>query len=135
MSNTWKAENVSAMLATTDMEASITFFRDVLGFTIARRFPEYTILERDRRLVHLKLAWAPPEVMKTVNLHSEIYLEVTGIRALWEHVKTFNDRYKTRDLFDRDYGMTEFHIREVHSCLVFVGEVTSEASRAVPPSS
>jgi hypothetical protein len=29
-----------------------------------------------------------------------------------------------RDLFDRDYGMTEFHISDSNGCLVFVGEPT-----------
>ena len=52
-------------------------------------------------------------------------MRVSGIHALWEHVKTFKDRYKIRDLFDREYGMTEFHIGDPNECLVFVGEPTS----------
>ena len=56
--------------------------------------------------------------------HTEIYVEVSGIRALWEHVRTFKGRHKIRDLFDRPYGMTEFHIEDPNGCLVFVGEAT-----------
>lgn len=50
------------------------------------------------------------------------YLEVTGIDSLWPHVSQFKDRHKIRDLFDRDYGMREFHILEPDDCLIFVGE-------------
>jgi hypothetical protein len=43
---------------------------------------------------------------------------------MWKHVQAFNGRYKMRDLFDRDYGMTEFHINDPSGVLVFVGEAT-----------
>jgi hypothetical protein len=43
---------------------------------------------------------------------------------LWEHVKNFKNRYRVRDLFVREYGMTEFHVEDPNGCLVFVGEPT-----------
>ena len=64
--------------------------------------------------------------MRCVRGHTEIYIEVSGIRALWEHVRTFKERHKIRDLFERDYGMTEFHIEDPNGCLVFVGEPTPQ---------
>jgi hypothetical protein len=60
--------------------------------------------------------------MKCVRGHTEIYIEVSGIDSLWEHVKGFKNRYRVRDLFVREYGMTEFHIEDPNACLVFVGE-------------
>lgn len=60
--------------------------------------------------------------MNCVRGHTEIYIEVSGIHPLWEHVKSFKNHYKIRDLFDRDYGMTEFHISDPNDCLIFVGE-------------
>jgi hypothetical protein len=51
---------------------------------------------------------ASEEVMRCVRGHTEIYIEVSGIHALWEEI--FKDRYRIKDLFDREYGMTEFHI-------------------------
>jgi hypothetical protein len=62
--------------------------------------------------------------MKSMREHTEIYIEVSGIQSLWEHVKSFKGQYRIRDLFDRDYGMTEFHIADPNGCLVFVGERT-----------
>jgi hypothetical protein len=34
-------------------------------------------------------------------------------------------RYRIRDLFTRDYSMTEFHISDPNDCFVFAGEPTA----------
>jgi predicted enzyme related to lactoylglutathione lyase len=112
------------MLATSNMEETILFYQDVLGFTPTMKSPAYAIVERDGQTIHFQKAESE-EVMKCVRGHTEIYIEVSGIDGLWEHVKTFKSRYRIRDLFDRDYGMTEFHIEDPNGCLVFVGESTS----------
>ena len=69
---------------------------------------------------------ASEEVMKCVRGHTEMYIEVSEIRGLWERVEILKNRYRIRDLVDRDYGMTEFHIEDPNGCLVFVGEPTSK---------
>lgn len=115
---------ISPMLAVADMEETILFYQSVLGFTPTMKSAEYSIVERDGQSIHFQKA-ASEEVMKCVRGHTEIYIEVSGIHALWEHAKTFKSRYRIRDLFDREYGMTEFHIEDPNGCLVFVGEPTS----------
>jgi hypothetical protein len=67
---------------------------------------------------------ASEQVMKAVRGHADIYIEVDDIDSLWQHVQTFKDRYKIRDLFDQPYGMTEFHISDPNGCLVFLGQKT-----------
>jgi predicted enzyme related to lactoylglutathione lyase len=118
-----RAIRISPMLATDDMDASLSFFHSVLGFITTLHSTDYSVVERDRQTVHLMRA-ADESVMKSMREHTEIYIEVSGIQDLWEHVKTFKDRYRIRDLFARDHGMTEFHIADPHSCLIFVGEPT-----------
>jgi catechol 2,3-dioxygenase-like lactoylglutathione lyase family enzyme len=120
------------MLAVADMEETVLFYQNVLGFSPTMRSPEYSIMERDGQTIHFQKA-ASEEVLKCVRGHTEIYIEVSGIDSLWEHVKTFKNRYKIRDLFDREYGMTEFHIGDPNDCLVFVGEPTSRLK--APPGS
>jgi catechol 2,3-dioxygenase-like lactoylglutathione lyase family enzyme len=115
------------MLVTANMQETILFYQSVLGFKLIVESAEYSIVERDGQTIHFQKA-ASEEVMKCVRDHTEIYLEVSGIHILWEHVKTFKDRYRVRDLFDRVYGMTEFHIDDPNGCLVFVGEPTSKAN-------
>jgi predicted enzyme related to lactoylglutathione lyase len=118
------------MLAVSDIEETLAFYHEVLGFTTMMKSSEYSIVERDTQTIHFMKA-ASEEVMKCVRGHTEIYIEVSNIDLLWEHVKTFKDRYRVRDLFDRDYGMTEFHIEDPNGCLVFVGQSTSERNHAV----
>jgi catechol 2,3-dioxygenase-like lactoylglutathione lyase family enzyme len=121
MADATMTKRISPMLAVADMEKTVAFYQEVLGFTPIMKSPEYSIVERDGQTIHLQKAESQ-EVMNCVRGHTEIYVEVSGIHPLWEHVKSFKTRYKIRDLFDRDYGMTEFHISDPNDCLVFVGE-------------
>ena len=124
MTASYTARNISPMLAVADMEQTLAFYHDVLGFNAMMKSSEYSIVERDGQTIHFMKA-ASEEVMNCVRGHTEIYIEVSSIGSLWEHVKTFKDRYRIRDLFERDYGMTEFHVEDPNGCLVFVGEPTA----------
>lgn len=123
MSGKVVAKRISPMLAVANMDETIQFYQSVLGFKAVKTLPEYSIVERDGQNIHFQKA-ASEEVMKCVRGHTEIYIEVSGIDLLWEHVKNFKNRYRVRDLFVREYGMTEFHIEDPNGCLVFVGEPT-----------
>ena len=112
------------MLAVADMSETIQFYSEVLGFSISMESPEYSIIERDGCTIHFMIA-ADQSVLDAVRGHTEIYIEVSDIHSLWNHVQTFCDRYKIQDLFDREYGMTEFHIGDPNKCLIFVGQPTS----------
>lgn len=125
---TYTAKHISPMLSNANMAETLAFFIDVLGFTVTMHSANYSIIERDHQSIHLQNA-ANEEIMKHLPDDTEIYLEVSGIRALWQHVKTFKDRYRIRDIFDRKYGMTEFHIIDPNSCLVFVGEPTAQTNQ------
>ena len=116
-------KRISPMLAVADMDETIRFYEDALGFKAVKTSPEYSIVERDGQTIHFQKA-ASEEVMKWVCGRTEIYIEVSGIDSLWEHVKNFKNRYRVRDLFVREYGMTEFHVEDPNGCLVFVGEPT-----------
>jgi catechol 2,3-dioxygenase-like lactoylglutathione lyase family enzyme len=125
----YTAKKISPMLAVSDMEETLAFYREILGFTPTMKSPQYSIVERDGLTIHFMKA-ASEEVMQCVRGHTEIYIEVSNIDSLWEHVKAFKNRYRIRDLFDRDYGMTEFHIDDPNGCLVFVGEQTLARKQA-----
>jgi len=114
-------KRISPMLAVADMDETLAFYADVLGFVVTMKSPEYSIVERDGATIHFMKA-ADESVLAAVRGRTEIYLEVQGIHALWEKVRELKGRYQIRDLFDRDYGMTEFHIGDPNGCLVFVGQ-------------
>jgi hypothetical protein len=125
MPNATTAKRISPMLTAANMEETIGFYQEVLGFTAITKSPAYSIVERDGQTIHFQKA-ASEEVMSCVRGHTEIYIEVSDIHPLWEHVKPFKNRYKIKDLFDRDYGMTEFHISDPNDCLIFVGQPISK---------
>lgn len=124
MSEKAKVKKISPMLAVSDMEETVAFYRDVLGFTPIIASPDYVIVGRDGQTVHFQKAESE-EIIARLRGHTEIYIEVTDIASLWEHVTPFKGQHKIRDLFDRPYGMTEFHIEDPNGCLVFVGQPTA----------
>src|SRR6202041_2085577 len=82
MTATCTAKKISPMLAVADMEETLAFYHDVLGFTAMMKSAEYSIVERDGQTIHFMKA-ASEEVMRCVRRHTEIYIEVSNIAALW----------------------------------------------------
>jgi catechol 2,3-dioxygenase-like lactoylglutathione lyase family enzyme len=122
----YQAKTLSPIIPIADMDRSIRFYNEVLGFQTAMQSTAYSILTRDSTALHLTLA-ADASVLEVTRKHMSFYLDICGIEALWEHVSAFKDRYKIRDLFDREYGMREFHIIDPDGCLVFVGQAIQNA--------
>lgn len=114
---------ISPMIAVSRMQESLDFYCEVLGFTVVLKSDVYSIVQRDGQTVHLQHA-ADEGTLRAMREHTEFYIEVRGIRQLWEHVKQFADRYSVRAIFEREYGMTEFHIKDPDGILIFVGEPT-----------
>lgn len=118
---TYKAKTLSPIIPIADMQRSIGFYTEVLGFEIAMQSGDYSILTRGGASLHLTRA-DDQSVLDATRGHTSIYLEVEAIESLWSHVSQFKGRYKVRELFDREYGMREFHIIAPDDCLIFVGE-------------
>ena len=117
----YQAKTLSPIVPIADMDRSIRFYNEVLGFQTAMQSAEYSILTREGASLHLTMA-ADESVLEVTRGHMSFYLEIRGIETLWEHVFAFKERYKIRDLSDREYGMREFHILDPDGCLIFVGE-------------
>jgi len=111
------------MLAVADMAETLDFYTTVLGFRIALDTADYSIVERDGATIHFMKA-ADESVMQAVRGHTEIYIEVDDITALWQQVQPFREKYKITELSDWPYGMTEFHIADPNDCLIFAGQET-----------
>jgi catechol 2,3-dioxygenase-like lactoylglutathione lyase family enzyme len=98
---TYTAKRISPMLAVANMEETLAFYTNVLGFSEVMKSPDYAILQRDGQTIHFMKA-ASQHLMDCVRGHGEIYIEVFGIRELWEQVKTFHGKYRIRELFERE---------------------------------
>jgi catechol 2,3-dioxygenase-like lactoylglutathione lyase family enzyme len=116
-----RAEALSPIIPVADMLRSIRFYEEVLGFHAVMKSDSYSIVSKDGASLHLTLA-ENQSVLDATRGHLSVYLEVQDIESLWSHVFGFKSRYKIRDLFDREYGMREFHIIDPDDCLIFVGQ-------------
>ena len=111
------------MLNVADIIAEVTFFRDVLGFTDLMGEGGYSVMHRDGTEIHIAENH-DEEVLSHVNGRMQIYVQTDDIDALWQRAQPFLETYRMRALFEREYGMTEFHIHTPGGILVFVGEAT-----------
>lgn len=123
----YKARTLSPIIPVSNVSRSTDFYREVLGFETSVHAESYAVLTRGSASLHLTKA-ENEEVLKVTHGNISVYLEVEEIASLWAHVAAFRDRYKIRDLFDRDYGMREFHILDPDGCLIFVGQKIQTAT-------
>ena len=115
--------SVAPMLNVADIIAEVTFFRDVLGFTDLMGEGGYSVMHRDGTEIHIAENH-DEEVLSHVKGRMQIYVQTDDIDALWEHAQAFSETYRTRALFEREYGMTEVHMETPGGILVFVAEGT-----------
>ena len=105
-------KTLAPILTTDDMDRSVRFYVDVLGFTCGMQTPGYSNLYRDA--VRIMLAapneheeWEGPKLTGQLYFALETAAEVD---ALWAKVK---DRAKViYAVDDFDYGAHEFGIRD-----------------------
>jgi uncharacterized glyoxalase superfamily protein PhnB len=105
-------KRLAPILTTDDMDRSVRFYVEVLGFTCGMQAPGYSNLYRDAVRIMLAapnkhLEWKGPSFTGQLYIDLEMAEEVD---ALWEKVK---DRAEViYAVGDFDYGMREFGVRD-----------------------
>jgi uncharacterized glyoxalase superfamily protein PhnB len=108
-----KFESLSPILTTDDMDRSVRFYVDVLGFTCGMQTPGYSNLYRDGIRIMLggrpnsHEPWAGPRFTGQLYIHLN---EPNEVDALWSKIKGRVEVVYAPDTFD--YGMREFGIRD-----------------------
>jgi len=69
----YTARKISPMLAAADMEQTLAFYHDVLGFEVARKSPEYSIVERDGQTIHFMKAASEGSDALRPRPHRDLY--------------------------------------------------------------
>jgi uncharacterized glyoxalase superfamily protein PhnB len=105
-------KKLAPILTTDDMDRSVRFYVEVLGFTCGMQTPGYSNLYRDA--VRIMLA-APNKhsEWKGPNFTGQLYIDLETaeeVDALWETVKDRVEVIYAVD--DFDYGMHEFGVRD-----------------------
>jgi catechol 2,3-dioxygenase-like lactoylglutathione lyase family enzyme len=117
-------------LVVSNVEKSVAFYRDVLGFTLAATVPEaspyvFAIVQSGGVEVFLNapepaIAEYPAFAGKPIGGTLTLYIEVEGIRSLYDALRS-RIRIVT-PLEKKFYGVTEFVIQDPDGYLITFGE-------------
>jgi uncharacterized glyoxalase superfamily protein PhnB len=116
-----KLEALTPMLRTKDLQGSVDFYKDILGFECGALSTKrgWASLSRDGVTIMLALPNAP-EPFEQPPFTGSLYLRCDDVDAMWEQVK---DRAKVcYSVEDFEYGMREFAIHDNNGYLLQFGQ-------------
>jgi catechol 2,3-dioxygenase-like lactoylglutathione lyase family enzyme len=110
-------------LRTTDLDASIRFYTEVLGFELAFRYQDfYAGVTAGPQTIHLKLVDSPDPSIPFVRdgSHVHLYIAVDDVRAAADELRQRGVRL-TRDPYETPYRTREisFEDPQGHSLYLF----------------
>jgi len=116
-----------------DVEQTLSFYRDVLGFQVLTTLPEsapfdFAIAQRDGVELMFQsrtsLSENVPALMGTrIGASQTFYIEVTGIRDLYQQLR---DKVEiVVDFHTTFYGTQEFYFRDINGYILSFSEATS----------
>ena len=116
-----KLTSLMPLLRTHNLEQSIAFYRQHLGFACSQQHAEWAFIERDSITVMLALPNAH-EPFDKPSFTGSFYFTVDAVDDLWEKLRKSAE--VVYPLEDFDYGMREFAIRDNNGyCLQFGQEI------------
>ncbi|MBT8219885.1 MAG: VOC family protein [Bacteroidia bacterium] len=112
-------------LYTQQLEETVHYYRDVLGFVIDDHTEEWGSCFARRDGVELMLALPNEHIgFDGPSFTGSIYIRCTGVVELWEaYRKKVKVAYSIEDF---DYGMREFAIYDNNGYMLQFGEIISE---------
>ena len=109
-----KVSDLVPQLRTTDLEASIRFYTEKLGFELAFRFEDfYAGIRAGNRVLHLKLVDArdPSIAMVRDGEHVHLFFEVDGVAAAAAELERKGVRPR-RGVHETDWGGREIVVED-----------------------
>lgn len=118
---------ITPFVPCSSLPAQISFYRDILGFTVGYEAENYAFLRCDSVAIRLV------EVDAAIDLHSperegSFYIDVAGLDAMYERLRPKLDTLpsaRVRAPFDQEYDQREFHVADEDCTLVFFGEAVT----------
>lgn len=125
-----KLESFRPVLAVNNIDDTVRFYRDVLGFECANRMDGWAALSRDNVEVMISLPNAH-EPFDKPTLTGSIYFNTSDVDALWEQIKDkVSVVYPIENFF---YGMREFAIRDNNGYILQFGQEITDPEQIPPP--
>ena len=110
---------ITPFVMTHDIEASVAFFADILGFGCTFQMENYAFVQRDGQAIRLIEVDASCIIGEQM-----IYLDCKDVDALFDRLKSKLDRLpddRVRPPFDQPYQQREFHVKDPDNCLLLFG--------------
>ncbi len=122
-----KVTQVASQLRTTNLEESIRFYVEQLGFALAFRYSDfYAGITMCDFALHLKLVDEPDPSIPTVREagHFHLYIEVVGARAYAKTLQTRDVRLLSEP-HDTDYSRQEFSLEDNQGHTLYFAEAAA----------
>jgi len=114
-----KLKNLVPMLWTNDLDGSIAFYREMLGFECVNRAEGWASLQKDAVELMLSLPNAHERFDK-IQFTGSFYFHPENVEELWRGVR--DKATVVYPLEDFDYGMREFAIRDNNGYILQFGQ-------------
>lgn len=104
-----------------DMEASLSFYRDQLGFEVTFTWEDpitYAVIKRGNIGINLTIRDDMPANYAPL---AALYVYVHDVDALWQEF-TSNGAKVTNPIGDRDYGMRDFDLEDPNGYRIVIGK-------------
>jgi uncharacterized glyoxalase superfamily protein PhnB len=111
------------VLPASDIEASVAFYRDKLGFSLAFQYPEYAGVEFGPVQIHF-CHCDDPEIAKATSCR----VNVIEVDALYEEAKKQGVVHPNRPLENKPWGFREFTVIDVCSNAIVFAELQEPAA-------
>jgi len=121
--------NITPFVVVSNIEDSIAFYKDVLGFSVQVSNDFYAFMLRDTVGLRLILAGEGKDLTDS-NAQQHCYIDVDDIDDLYEELEPNLSQLpegRVRPPFNTDYGQREFHVIDNDVLLIsFGGAIHSE---------
>ncbi|NJN67486.1 MAG: VOC family protein [Chloroflexaceae bacterium] len=128
-------KGLSPNLMVAEVDRSLAFYRDVLGFEVVMTMPEegtpiWGMVKRGAVDIMLQASESlgqeyPSLAGRPIGATLTLYLEVSDIQALYDELKGKVE--PVRDLQTMDYGMREFAVCDGDGYILVFGQQVSQA--------
>lgn len=108
------------VLASLDLDASLAFYVQRLGFAQAARYDDYAIVRRDGCEIHF---WACGE--RHIAENTSCYVRIADVQALYEELS--GNGVQMAPPVAQPWGMKECHVIDPHGNLLKFGEDLSRS--------
>lgn len=116
-----KYKRLTPMLWTEDLQASIAFYTQILGFTCVEFNEEWQWAALHLDAIELMLAHPNQHTpYDKIGFTGSFYIEVDDVETLWHHLK--NKATIVYELETFDWGMKEFAIKDTNGYMLQFGQ-------------